>query len=190
MNKNLAEAWKNPKENLGAIYRDRVNSWKMQGAFVKVDRPTRLDRAHSLGYKAKQGFVVVRSRVPKGDRKRPKVAGGRVPSKSGRFFSASKSKQSIAEERTARKFLNLEVLNSYWVAEDGNYAWYEVILVDKHHPAIKADKTINWICEPQHTGRVFRGLSSAGKRGRGLHNKGLGTEKIRPSLRANKRLGK
>ena len=188
--KHFEESWRNPTEEAQAIYKDRVNSWKRQEAFVKIEKPTRIERAHVLGYKAKQGFVIVRSRVPKGDRKRPKVAGGRVPSKSGRFFSTSKSKQRIAEERTARKYSNLEVLNSYWVAEDGNFAWYEVILVDKYHPAIKADHKLNWICEPHHTGRVYRGKTSAGQRGRGLHKKGFGTEKIRPSLRAHKRLGK
>ena len=41
-------------------------------------------------------------------------------------------------------------------------------MVDKYHPVIKADKNINWICEKQHRKRVFRGLTSAGKKMRGL----------------------
>ncbi|MCK4285310.1 MAG: 50S ribosomal protein L15e, partial [Candidatus Lokiarchaeota archaeon] len=49
---------------------------------------------------------------------------------------------------------------------------------------------INWITEPQHKKRATRGLTSAGKRSRGLHKKGWGSEKTRPSIRANKGRGK
>ena len=34
-----------------------------------------------------------------------------------------------------------------------------------------------------HRGRAYRGKTGTGKRGRGLHNKGKGAEKLRPSLR-------
>ena len=94
-----------------------------------------------------------------------------------------KNLQVIAEERAARKFPNLEVLNSYYVAQDGRYKFYEVILVDPHHPVIKNDPHINWIGNPANRGRVFRGLTSAGKKMRGLRNKGKGAEKVRPSRR-------
>jgi large subunit ribosomal protein L15e len=77
--------------------------------------------------------------------------------------------QRICEERAARKFKNLEVLNSYWVGHDGKHAFYEVILVDRNHPAIKSDKKINWICKKR--GRAARGLTSAGRKGRGLRKK-------------------
>ena len=70
--------------------------------------------------------------------------------------------------RAARKYPNLEVLNSYYVGESGKYKWYEVILVDPHHPVIKSDPKINWICRPCNRGRAFRGLTSAGKKARGL----------------------
>lgn len=94
-------------------------------------------------------------------------------------ITSKKSLKRIAEERAARKFPNLEVLNSYWVWEDGVYKWFEVILVDPHHPVIKSDPDINWICEPQHRGRVFRGLTSEGRKNRGLRKKGKGAEKVR-----------
>jgi large subunit ribosomal protein L15e len=105
-------------------------------------------------------------------------------------LTMAKSIQRIAEERTARHYPNLEVLNSYWIGEDGKEKYYEIIMVDPHHPSIINDAKINWICEPQHKGRVYRGLTSAGKRGRGMHNKGIGAEKVRPSLRAHDRKGK
>ncbi len=94
-------------------------------------------------------------------------------------ITPAKSIKRIAEERVAKKYPNLEVLNSYWVWEDGKFKFFEVILVDPNHPSIKNDKNINWICENQHAGRVFRGLTSEGKKGRGLRVKGKGTEKVR-----------
>ena len=82
----------------------------------------------------------------------------------------------IAEERAARKFPNLEVLNSYWIWEDGRFKWFEVIMVD---PVLLPDHPI-----VGQTGRAFRGLTSAGKEVRGLHHRGLGAEKARPSHKA------
>jgi len=188
--KYLSVLWKRPKASLGSVWRQHLTEWRRQLVVTRIERPTRPDRAHALGWKAKQGFVLARVRVDKGRRKRPKVAGGRRPKRAGRFFSTGKSKQWIAEEKAARKFPNLEVLASYWVGEDGNNHWYEVVLVDPAHPVIRADKDINWICEPQHKKRVHRGLSPAGKKSRGLRKKGIGSEKTRPSIRANKRQGK
>jgi len=73
---------------------------------------------------------------------------------------------------------------------DGLHEWFEIIMVDPHHPVIKADKTINWICSNKQKGRAFRGLTAAGKAGRGLKWKGKGAEKVRPSIKAHDRKGK
>jgi len=173
------------------IRKERLRKWRREGSVVRIDRPTRLDRARSLGYKAKHGFIVVRVRVKRGGRRREKIKGGRKPSKYGHVkFTPGKSLQWIAEERAARKYPNLEVLNSYWVGEDGQYKYFEVIMVDPHHPVIKADDEMNWIGRGANKGRVFRGLTSAGKKSRGLRNKGKGAEKIRPSIRRHGRRGK
>ena len=94
----------------------------------------------------------------------------------------------IAEERTAKRFPNLQVLNSYEIAADGRSHFYEVILVDPNHPVIQADPKINWICNSTNRSRVYRGLTSAGKKTRGLHKKGIGSERTRPSLRKNRNL--
>jgi large subunit ribosomal protein L15e len=98
--------------------------------------------------------------------------------------------QRIAEQRASKKFPNCEVLNSYWVAEDGKHKYFEVILVDVNAPEILKDKEINWITLKNQRGRAERGLTSAGKKGRGLRKKGKGTEKTRPSLRSHERKGK
>ena len=44
-------------------------------------------------------------------------------------MTLKKNIQVIAEERVADKYPNTEVLNSYYVGEDGLYKYYEVILV-------------------------------------------------------------
>ena len=96
-------------------------------------------------------------------------------------LTMGKSLKWIAEERAAKRYTNLEVLNSYWVGEDGKNMWFEIIMIDKHHPAIIADKQLNWICKDKAKGRVYRGLTSAGHKSRGLRWKGKGAEKMRPS---------
>jgi len=63
---------------------------------------------------------------------------------------------------------NLRVLNSYWVNQDGVYKYYEIILVDPSHKAIRRDPTINWIAKAVHKRREARGLTSVGKQNRGL----------------------
>lgn len=166
----LREQWKRPFDGEHKeIMKERLIQWRREPAVVRVDKPTRLDRARALGYKAKQGIVVVRVRVRKGGLNRPRPNKGRRPKRMGVYgYAPAKPTRLIAEERAARKYPNLEVLNSYWVGEDGMYEWYEVILVDPHHPAIKSDPELKWITNPVHKGRAFRGLTSAGKKMRGL----------------------
>jgi large subunit ribosomal protein L15e len=186
MYKYLREAWKQPDIS---AQRERYIQWRSESAYERIERPTRLDRARALGYKAKPGFVLVRACVKKGGRKRPNISSGRRPKRTGKYMTPGKSLQLTAEERTARKHPNLEVINSYWVGDDGKSVWYEVILANPSHPQIKADSDINWVCYRQHTRRVYRGLTSAGKKSRGLRKKGRGAEKVRPSLPAKKGRG-
>lgn len=184
--KYIAEAWANPEKSyVKELLRRRLVIWRKQKAVTRIEKPTRLDRARKLGYKAKPGFIIVRVRVRRGGLRKPRPTSGRRPKRMGvKKYKPAKSLRLIAEERAARKFPNLEVLNSYWVGEDGRHKWFEVILVDPHHPAIQSDPKINWICQNQHKGRVFRGLTSAGKKVRGLRRKGRGAEKVRPSRKA------
>ncbi len=183
----IRDAWKTPsKTYLKELNQERKILWRREENFVRIERPTRLDRARSLGYKAKQGYVVVRGRVRKGSFGKRTIKGGRRAKRKGiNKITVGKSLQRMAEERTQKRYPNLEVLNSYWVGADGQHEWYEVILVDPSHPVIMSDPKINWICNKPNTNRVYRGLTSAGTRGRGLHNKGKGAEKVRPSVNAN-----
>ncbi len=188
----VRETWKRPKDVIPTDYRrERLAQWRRDPVINRIERPTRLDAARRMGYKAKQGVVMVRTRVRRGGLRKSKINMKRKPSKMGmKKITMAKSIQRIAEERVARKFPNLEVLNSYWVGEDGKNKFYECILIDPSHPSIQNDKHLGWVTGGRHSGRVFRGKTSAGKRGRGLRNKGKGAEKLRPSLKANQNRGK
>ena len=61
----------------------------------------------------------------------------------------------------------MRVLNSYWVCQDSTYKYYEVILVDPHHKAIRRDPKINWMCGAVQKHRELRGLTAAGTSSRG-----------------------
>lgn len=183
----LRKAWKKPDMK---VLRQRMIDWRREPVVVKISKPTRLDRARALGYKAKKGIIVVRVRVLRGGRQRPKFKKGRRSKARRRKKIVSKSYKWIAEERVNKKFKNLAVLNSYWLAKDGRHIWHEVILVDPCAPEIKSDKQLKWVCDKKHRTRVFRGKTSAGKSSRGLRKKGKGAEKVRPSLRAHKRRSK
>ena len=181
--KHLRERW---KELGDSIFKTRMIMWRKENSITRIERPTRLDRARSLGYKAKKGIFIVRVRVKKSRRMRPQIKSGRRSAHYHRRKIVGKSYQWITEEKANRKYINCEVLNSYYLAKDAKHHWFEVILVDKNEPGIKKDNHLKWISEKQHRGRVYRGLTSAGKRSRGiLIRKGKGAEKLRPSLRAN-----
>ena len=181
----IRDIWKNPKENLGSLWQQRLVQWRREETTVRIERPTRLDRARSLGYKAKPGFIIVRQRVNRGGRQNPQIRHPRRPKAMSRRKDLTLNYQGVAEQRANKKYPNCEVLNSYHVGEDGIHYWYEVILVDRVNPSVLADHRISWIMD--HKGRVNRGMTSAGRRARGLLNKGKGAEKLRPSLRAHGR---
>lgn len=160
---------------------------------VTLDKPTNIFRARALGYKAKPGIIVVRMRIRRGGGLVLRPNRGRKPKRMGvNKITRRKNIQAMAEERAARGHPNMEVLNSYWVAQDGRHKFFEVILVDPHNPSIRADKDLNWIAMPQHTKRVFRGKTSAARKSRGLRKPAgrRGTEKVRPSQRAHNRKAK
>ncbi|MAG52896.1 MAG: 50S ribosomal protein L15e [Nanoarchaeota archaeon] len=182
----IRNLWKNPKnKELKELRFERLIEWRKEGAVIRIQKPTRLDRARALGYRAKQGIILARVRVLRGGRKRRgSLKKGRRSKNATPRKIVDKSYQTIAEQRANRDFKNCEVVNSYEVGKDGRYGFYEVILVDRDHPQIKKDKQLSGLSERR--GRVFRGLTNSGRRSRGiLNNKGKGAEKLRPSRFAN-----
>jgi large subunit ribosomal protein L15e len=188
----VREAWKHAETSgVKDLLWERMQTWRVEGTVVRVERPTRIDRARALGYKAKQGVAVARVKVHRGGRRASRYVRGRRTAHMGmRKKTPAKSLQRIAEERASRRFPNMEVLNSYWVGQDGRQKWFEVILVDGHHPSIRADPALAWIGNPNQRGRAERGKTSAGQKGRGFRHKGRGTEKNYPSIRSHANRGK
>ena len=166
--KYIRQAWKKPQSSLGELWQERLVQWRREPGTLRIEKPTRLDRARAVGYKAKQGVVLIRQRVLRGGHERPQIKGGRRSKRSGINLTLWKNYQQIAEERVQRKYPNLVVLNSYWVGEDGKNRWYEVVLVDPDHPVIKADHHLRWTGTPSNRDRVFKGKTTAGRRSRGL----------------------
>ncbi|XP_064602890.1 large ribosomal subunit protein eL15-like [Liolophura sinensis] len=168
----------------------RIRSWQYRqlSSVHRAPRPSRPDKARRLGYRAKQGYVIYRVRVRRGGRKRPVPKGatyGKPVNQGVNQLKFQRSHRSVAEERVGRKCQGLRVLSSYWVAQDSTYKFYEVVLVDPFHKAIRRDPKINWLCKPVHKHRELRGLTSAGKSSRGL-GKGHGfNHTIGGSRRAN-----
>ncbi|MCJ1418970.1 60S ribosomal protein L15 [Xylographa parallela] len=151
----------------------RVRCWELRQLNVihRASRPSRPDKARRLGYKAKQGYVIYRVRVRRGGRKRPVPKGatyGKPTNQGVNQLKYQRSLKSTAEERVGRRCANLRVVNSYWINQDSTYKYFEVILVDPQHKAIRNDARINWIVKPVHKHRESRGLTATGKKSRGL----------------------
>jgi large subunit ribosomal protein L15e len=175
-------------EEGSGLRHERLLTWRREHTVTRLEHPTRLDRARALGFKAKGGFVLVRVRVRRGGQRKRAIIAGRRPKHKGILrMTLKKSLRRIAEERAQKHYPNLEVLNSYWVGEDGKQKFFEVILLDPSAPEVLADPRLAWIAAPSQKGRVYRGLTSAGREGRGLRWRGKGTERFRPSYARNRR---
>jgi large subunit ribosomal protein L15e len=175
----LKQAWKKPDP---VRLRELMTEWRSEQAVTKIEHATRIDRARALGYKAKKGFVIARVKVPRGGRQRHRTNKGRRSKRHTIRKVVTMNYRWVSEQRAQKYFPNLEVLNSYNVGKDGKSYFYEVILVDPARPEIIKDKKINWICKKTNQHRVNRGLTSAGKKSRGLRSKSP-TNNARPSVR-------
>merc|ERR1711977_238378 len=139
--KYLRELW-NRKQSDVMRFVQRIRAWEFRQlpTIHRATRPTRPDKARRMGYKAKQGYVIYRVRVRRGGRKRP-VHKGQVygkPRNAG--INALKFRRSIrskAEEKVGRRCGNLRVLNSYWVNQDATFKYFELIMIDPSHKAIR-----------------------------------------------------
>lgn len=182
----IKQAWKKPDAK---TLRERMTGWRASEVFTKVDKPLRLDKARALGYKDKKGFVVIRIRIPRGGHKKERPNKGRRSKRMTSRLTLKMNYKWVAEQRVERKYTNLVVLNSYPIGKDGVNYFFEVICVDPAKPEIANDRTMKWILEKQNQKRSMRGLTSAGKKSRGLRNKSP-TNKARPSVNAGKGRGK
>ena len=188
--KYVSELWRKKQSDvLRFLLRVRAWEYRQGNRIVRLPSPSRPDKARMLGYKAKQGFVVYRVAIRRGNRKRQNRKGivyGKPKHHGINQLKYARSHRSIAEERVGRRCSNLRVLNSYWVNQDATHKYFEVILVDPNHNGIRNDARINWICNPVHKHRENRGLTAAGRKARGLNAPGHGQNHLKGSSeRAN-----
>src|SRR5436190_193649 len=103
----VKKAWRDHRGGVDQeTYFQRMVEWRRGEAFVRIDRPTRVDRARGLGYRAKQGYAIVRARVRRGGRRRPKPMGGRHPKGRGLMYKgkgAEKIRPSISRHERLGK---------------------------------------------------------------------------------------
>ena len=87
------------KENSVEL-RQKAVLWRSQNALIRIERPSRIARARRLGYKAKQGIIVVRMRVGAGGMRKQRPTGGRRPKHLGvTRIKAAVSMKQVAERR-------------------------------------------------------------------------------------------
>ncbi len=162
----MKEAWKKPdKETL----RKRMTEWRHSSVFTKLDKPLRLDRARAIGYQDKKGIIVIRVRIGRGGHKKSRPNKGRRSKRMTVRKTLKMNYKWIAEQRTQKKYKNLEVLNSYLIGKDGMNYFYEVILLDPQRKEIQNDKKLNWIVNNKK--RAMRGLTSSAKKSRGFRHR-------------------
>ena len=137
----MAQTWHRLwKENSDQL-KSKAITWRVEPTIHRIERPSRLDRARRLGYKAKQGIVIVRARVGRGGMRKQRPVSGRRPKHIGVVhIKQGISMRKIAERRVNEKYPNMEVMGSYYVHKDGMFYWFEVIMADPSHPAISKDK--------------------------------------------------
>ncbi len=153
--KYIGETLQNEYKNRTEEYKSKLIEWRRSNSIEKIEYPSNLARARRLGYKAKQGYIIVRVKIGKGRRARRKPKGGRKQKHNYIYVQPQISHQAMAEQRANRKHMNMEVLGSYWVGEDGKYKFFEVILADPSKKTV-TNSAVN------RRGRAFRGLTSAG----------------------------
>ena len=123
--------------------RQRAVVWRNENAVTRVEKPSRIARARRLGYKAKQGIIVVRMRVGTGGMRKERPRGGRRPKHLGvTKIKADVSMKQVSERRVLERYPNMKLLGSYFLYKDGMHYWFEVILADPSHPRIAKDKEI------------------------------------------------
>jgi len=123
--------------------RQRAVVWRNENAVTRVEKPSRIARARRLGYKAKQGIIVIRMRVGTGGMRKQRPRGGRRPKLLGvTKIKADVSMKQVSERRVLERYPNMKLLGSYFLYKDGMHYWFEVILADPSHPRIAKDKEI------------------------------------------------
>lgn len=137
MYRQISKTWRSMMKQSSPALKSRAIVWRRGKTLERLERPTRLDRARALGYKAKQGYVVVRIKITRGGMRQKRPTSGRRPKHMGVLkIKGHFSSQDTANRRVLEKFPNAQLVGSYPVYQDGRFIWYEVIVADVHHPSL------------------------------------------------------
>ena len=103
--KYLQEIWRKKQSDL-LRFLLRVRCWQFRQlkALHRAPRPTRPDKARSLGYKAKQGYVIYRVRVRRGGRKRKVHKGHQMGKPTNQGINQLKFQRSLRSVAEVRQF--------------------------------------------------------------------------------------
>ena len=133
-----------------------------------MTRPTRHDKAHKLGYKAKEGaapFLGLPCAAARASAPPTEVWCYGKPKHQGiNQTKFARNLQAVAEERVGKRAANLRVLNSYWVNQGPRHT--STLSARSHlcrpsHQVIRNDPRINWMR------RDYMPASAAASRRRG-----------------------
>lgn len=137
------QTWLKMWQENSTILRDKAVLWRKQNAIIRLEKPSRIQKARRLGYKAKQGIIVIRMRVGTGGMRKKRPRSGRRPKHLGvTRIKADVTMQQVAERRVLQRYPNMTLLGSYYLYKDGFHYWFEVILADPAHPRIAKDKEL------------------------------------------------
>ncbi|MHB8566785.1 MAG: eL15 family ribosomal protein [Nitrososphaerales archaeon] len=131
MYRHIARTWRSMTKESSQAFKQRAIIWRRGATYERLERPSRLDRARALGYKAKQGVVVVRIKITRGGMRQKRPTSGRRPKHMGVLkIKGHFSSQDTANHRVLEKYPNTKLIGSYPVYQDGRFIWFEVILAD------------------------------------------------------------
>merc|ERR1712178_333027 len=99
----VEEMWRKKQSDV-MRFLARLRTWEFRQlpAVHRCSRPTRPDKARKVGYKAKQGYLVYRVRVKRGDRKKRVAKGivyGKPVNQGVNKWKKTRNLRSVAEER-------------------------------------------------------------------------------------------
>lgn len=105
-----------------------VQKLRGQRNYLKVDKPSRPFKARMYGYRSNSNYVIIHARILKGGIEPCIPVRGRNPSKIYAKYSRNIPLKQILQNRVSKRFTNLKHLRSYYLAEDGQYFYYEHVM--------------------------------------------------------------
>ena len=102
----INEIWRKKQSDVMSFLL-KIRAWEYRNlpGIQRIKKPSRPEKARRLGYKSKQGFIIYRVRIRRGDRKRPVPKGitsGKPKNHGINQLKYSRNKRSMAEEKVGK----------------------------------------------------------------------------------------